>query len=141
MEPLSRIERLAGISPVMDSMGFFEEDEVGGKWDLLDTCTHLFLYDGDLVDGMAVYSNMVLDKDIDREGLKFLTVTVIKETDDWVWVIADQQTVSWSEDSHEISMVGVSAWRCDQMVGLLAALSSPGFRSLVAEWHGNYRTD
>jgi len=154
IDPLTRLESLTRLGPVMDSLGFFEEHDLRGKWDLLNTCTHLFFYEDASLDMISVYSNMVLDNDrIDPDqGLKFLTVTVIKDADDWIWLIADKQRVikDSPRTAHEVAILlspndiflsGAKSWKCDQITGLLNALSSPEFRSMVSEWHGNYRTD
>jgi hypothetical protein len=154
IEPLTTRESIIKIGPVIFSLGFFEEHDLGGKRDLLDTCTHLSFYEDALLDRISVYSNMVLDNDrIDPDqGLKFLTVTVIKDTDDWIWLIADKQRVikDSPRTAHEvviglspndIFLYGAKSWKCDQITGLLNALSSPEFRSLVVEWHGNYKVD
>jgi len=157
IEPLSTTDRMTRLSPAMDSLGFFEEDSRSGKWDLLDTCTHLFLYDDDLVDRISMYSNMTLISRVRPKVLKFLTVTVVQDPDEWIIVIADMQrfwrkTGRWPNSRtrpfnsmfyspYEIAMEGSRAWKCDQVRGLMGLLSSPEFRSMVSEWHGNYKVD
>lgn len=133
------------VRDAMRSLGFYQETETVAKVDLMGGGM-IFEFieeeDEDLLESMSVFDNMVDTEESLKgwgEGLKFMTVTAIRDPDDWFWVVVDLQIIYPGNSESQIQHDGNIGWRCDSIYGLIGLLASAEFRAWVDEWHGNYR--
>jgi hypothetical protein len=129
----------------MRSLCFYEEKTASGKFDLLHNGIMFeFLYEDneEIMDRINVYDNLVDTQDaivVWDSGLKCMTVSVLKEPDDWWWVVVDFNTAYPNINDVHMEHEGNAGWKCDQLSGIKALLVSDEFRVVVNEWHGNYK--
>ena len=133
------------VGGIMRFLGFYEEKTVSGKFDLLFNGMLLeFLFDDskEILDQISVYDNLVDTQDAIKNwdsGLKSMTVSVLKEPDDWWWVVTDFYVAYPNINDVHMEHEGNAGWKCDQLSGIKALLASDEFRVIVSEWHGNYK--